>query len=314
MRDVDVKTVTDKGILGQPMNLLTADASVAGSIEGTGNILVVDHTTDNTLVTFRFKNAGVKMLAAEDDFDLSGHHFRAGAFLIPDADRAKLEPSIKEYGLSAWATSSLPSVKTHELNVPRIGFVHSWQRTQDEGWVRAALDHSWRSDSTYFADQKLREGNLRSKYDVILYPSVGGSSIAQVNGIPKNGPDPIPYKKSELTPNLGALDSSDDIRGGMGIDGLTELTKFVQSGGTLLTEGSTTTILPDFGIISGVTIEHPRTMYAKGSIAARHHYDKQRAPSCMDTTVHSCRLLWRRHGASAGEYGAGRRRNAHGSA
>jgi hypothetical protein len=101
---------------------------------------------------------------------------------------------------------------------------------------------------------------------VILYPSVGGSSISQVNGIPKTGPDPIPYKKSELTPNLGALDSSDDIRGGMGIDGLTELTKFVENGGTLLTEGSTTTILPDFGIISGVTVEHPRNMYAKGSI------------------------------------------------
>lgn len=265
MRDVDVKTVTDKSILGQPMTLLTADASVAGSIQGTGNILVVDHTTDNTLVTFRFKNADTKMLAAEDDFDLGGHHFRAGAFIIPDADAAKLGPSIKEYGLSAWATSSMPSVKTHDLNVPRIGFVHSWQRTQDEGWVRAALDH-YDIPYTYFADQKLREGNLRSKYDVILYPSVGGSSISQVNGIPKTGADPIPYKKTELTPNLGALDSSDDIRGGMGIDGLTELAKFVEQGGTLITEGSTTTILPDFGILSGISIEHPRNMYAKGSI------------------------------------------------
>jgi hypothetical protein len=265
MRDVDVKTVTDKSLLGGAMTLLTADASVTGKIEGTGNILVVDHTTDNTLVTFRFKNAGVKMLAAEDDFDLSGHHFRAGAFIIPDADTAVLEPSIREYGLSAWATSSMPPVKTHELNVPRIGFVHSWQRTQDEGWVRAALDH-YGVPYTYFADQKLREGNLRSKYDVILYPTVGGSSISQVNGIPKNGPDPIPYKKTELTPNLGALDSSDDIRGGMGIDGLAELAKFVESGGTLITEGSTTTILPDFGIISGVSVEQPHNLYAKGSI------------------------------------------------
>jgi hypothetical protein len=205
------------------------------------------------------------MLAAEDDFDLDGHHFRAGAFIIPEADAAKLEPSIKEYGLSAWATSSMPSVKTHELSIPRIGYVHSWQRTQDEGWVRAALDH-YEIPYTYFSDQKLRDGDLRSKYDVIIYPSVGGSSISQVNGIPKTGPDPIPYKKTDLTPNLGALDSSDDIRGGMGMDGLKELTKFVEEGGTLLTEGSTTTILPDFGIITSVSVEHPRNMYAKGSI------------------------------------------------
>ena len=35
------------------------------------------------------------MLAAEDDFELNGHKFRAGAFIIPDADRAKLEPPFK---------------------------------------------------------------------------------------------------------------------------------------------------------------------------------------------------------------------------
>ena len=52
---------------------------------------------------FRFQNQDVKMLAAEDDFELSGHKFRAGAFIIPNADRAKLEPQLKELGLSAWA-------------------------------------------------------------------------------------------------------------------------------------------------------------------------------------------------------------------
>ena len=101
--------------------------------------------------------------------------------------------------------------------------------------------------------------DLREKYDVIIFPSIGGSSVSQVNGIPKTGPDPIPYKKTTLTPNLGVEDSSDDIRGGMGIEGLTELVKFVQAGGTLITEGSTTTILPDYGITTQVTVEHPTT-------------------------------------------------------
>ena len=66
-------------------------------------------------------------------------------------------------------------MKTHELDVPRIGYVHSWQRTQDEGWVRAALDY-YGVPYTYFADQKLRDGNLRAKYDVIIFPHVGGTS------------------------------------------------------------------------------------------------------------------------------------------
>jgi len=83
---------------------------------------------------------------------------------------AKVRDSINTLGLTAYATTGL-TVKTHALTVPRIGYVHSWQRTQDEGWVRAALDH-YGVPYTYFADQKLRDGNLRAKYDVIIFPTV----------------------------------------------------------------------------------------------------------------------------------------------
>ncbi len=265
MRNVKLMPVTNKSILDSPMTMLTADAKVAGSVQGSGDVVVVDHTTDNNLMAFRFRNKDVKMLAAEDDFDLNGHKFRAGAFVIPNADRSRLEPSIQELGLSAWATASPPSVKTHELDVPRIGYVHSWSRTQDEGWVRAALDY-YGVPYTYFADQKLREGNLRDKYDVIIFPNVGGTPQSQVNGIPKTGKDPVPYKKSELTPNLGANDESDDIRGGMGLQGLGELAKFVEDGGTLITEGSTAALMADYGLTSGISVEHPEQLAARGTI------------------------------------------------
>ena len=160
------------------------------------------------------------MLAAEEDFELNGHKFRAGAFIIPDADRGRTGTfDSRDLGLDGVGCPLPCPVKTHEMDVPRIGYVHSWPRTQDEGWVRAALDH-YGVPYTYFADQKLREGNLRAKYDVIIFPHVGGTPQSHVNGIPKTGKDPMPYKKTELTPNLGANDESDDIRGGMGMEGL----------------------------------------------------------------------------------------------
>ncbi len=265
MRDVKLTAVTDKSILDRTMSMLTAEAKAPGEIAGSGSVLIVDHTTDNVLMAFRFKNRDVKMQAAEDDFELGGHKFRAGAFIIGNADRTRLEPSIRELGLSAWAVASPPDVKMHNLDVPRIGYVHAWQRTQDEGWVRAALDY-YGVPYTYFSDQKLRDGFLRSKYDVIIFPHVGGNSQSHVNGIPKNGPDPIPYKKSELTPNLGALDESDDVRGGMGIEGLAELAKFVQQGGTLITDGSTAAFMADYGVTPSVTVEHPAQLFARGTI------------------------------------------------
>jgi hypothetical protein len=274
MRDVTIHTVTDKAILDQQMTLLTADAKAPGGIEGTGSVLVVDHTADNNIVTFRFKNKDVKMLAAEDDFELGGHTFRAGSIIVPNADRAKLEPMLKDLGLSAWAVASAPSVKTHDLDIPRIGYVHSWTRTQDEGWWRAALD-TFGVPYTYFADQKLKDGNLRAKYDVIIFPHVGGSAQSQVNGMPMTGSAPLPYKKTAEFPNLAYVDSSDDIRGGMGLQGLLELAKFVQDGGTLITDGSTTTIFPAYAITTGVTVEEPAALFARGSILRSRFVDKK---------------------------------------
>ena len=264
MRNVIVKQVKDKAILSAAMTATAKDIVEPGILSGTGNVLVVENNTDNVLTTFRFKNPAVKMEAAEDSFDVDGHHLHAGAFVLRDGASDAIKASIQDLGLVAYATSAV-TVKTHPLTVPRIGYVHSWQRTQDEGWVRAAFDH-YGVPYTYFADQKLRDGNLRAKYDVIVFPSIGGSSVSQVNGIPKTGPDPIPYHRTTLTPNLGVEDSSDDIRGGMGIEGLAELVKFVQAGGTLITEGSTTTILPDYGITTQITVEHPGTLYAKGAL------------------------------------------------
>ncbi|MEO7512852.1 MAG: M14 family zinc carboxypeptidase [Gemmatimonadaceae bacterium] len=265
MRNFKVLEVTDKSILAQSMSPVTAPVKSAGGLEGSGPVVVVEHTTDNNLMKFRFSNADVRMLAAEEDFTVNGRTFRAGTFIIPDADRAKLSASLRDLGLSGLAMASAPSVATHGLDVPRIGYVHGWQRTQDEGWVRGAFD-TYGVPYTYFADIRLKEGNLRSKYDVIVYPSVGGSAISHVNGIAKTSGPALPYRKTSDTPNLGAMDESDDIRGGMGMEGLLELAKFVREGGTLITEGSTATIFPSFGITSGVTIEEPAGLFVRGSI------------------------------------------------
>jgi hypothetical protein len=264
LRHVTAHQVDDEKILAEPMTRLDHEARVTGTITGTGKVLVIDHTTDNTLITFRFKHKDVKMLAAEGAFEAGGCKFARGSFIVPDADRTALEPSIQSLGLTACASDTMPSVKTHDLDIPRIGFVHAWTRTQDEGWVRLAFD-TFGVPYTYFGDQKLRAGDLRSKFDVIVFPHVGGSPQSQVNGLPMTG-DPIPYKKSELTPNLGVQDSSDDIRGGMGLEGLANLTKFVEEGGTLIVEGSTTTIFPAYGLTSSVTVEEPSGLFVRGSV------------------------------------------------
>src|SRR6185503_2742852 len=41
---------------------------------------------------------------------------------------------------------------------------------------------------------------------------------------------------------------------------------FVQQGGTLITEGSTSTIFPEYNFTSGITVENSGALFARGSI------------------------------------------------
>ena len=272
MRNVTVTALTDSTVLTRAMTPVTSAVVAPGGIAGTGTVVVVDNATDNRLMSLRFRLPNVKMQAAENDFDADGHHFGAGSFIIANANAAELSPLLKEFGLAAWAMTAAPAVKTHELTVPRIGYVHSWQRTQDEGWVRAALDY-YGVPYHYFGEPLLKQGNLRSQYDVIIYPH-GGSGVGgggrggppAAAGSTGATPKPVPYRRTAEFPSLGYPDSTDDINGGAGQEGMKALYEFVQAGGTLITEGNTAAIFPNLGLTPGLKTETPQGLFADGTI------------------------------------------------
>ncbi len=267
MRNITITEVTDKSILNQPMAPVKGDVTAPGGISGSGTTVIVENNSDNTLVSFRFKFPNVKMAAAEDAFDASGHHFGAGAIIIENANRAQLDPALKKFGLAGFAATAAPAVKSHDLEVPRIGYIHSWTRTQDEGWVRAALD-TYGVPYTYFGENQVAKlGDLRTKYDVIIYPH-GGSGVGNVGG-GRGGAAanvPVPYKSTKAFPSLGFPDSTDDVRGALGEEGMKALYAFVQHGGTLITEGNTSQILPEMNLTPGVKVEAANGLFARGTI------------------------------------------------
>lgn len=271
MRNITVTEVSDQSILKQPMTAVKKDVTAPGGITGNGNTIVVENNSDNSLVTFRFKNPSVKMSAAEERFSAAGHTFEPGAIIIENGNRAQLEPSLKALGLTAYAVASPVSpVKQHDLDIPRIGYIHSWTRTQDEGWVRAALD-TYGVPYQYFGENSLAKmGDLRSKFDVLIYPH-GGSGVGNAGG-GRGGRGgaaadlPVPYKSTKEFPSLGFPDSTDDVRGALGEDGMKALYAFIQKGGTVITEGNTSSILPDMNLTPGVKSEPSTGLFARGTI------------------------------------------------
>ena len=282
LRNVKTVRVTEKSVLDVPMVLLTSDAKVRGKIAGSAATagFIINHNADNTLATLRYKLKGVKMFAAEDSFKIGDQQFNTGSFIIktegnPSDVRQRLDAAVTDLGLTAVAVDKLPDVKTHELSAARIAIVHTWTNTQNEGWFRIEFDRL-QIPFSYISDHVIRDTpNLREKYDVILFPPVGGSAQSLVNGTPKRG-DPMPWKQSELTPNFGfSPDQTDDMRGGMELRGVLNLQRFIEEGGLFITIGNIAQIPIDYGLTTGVSIQEGRQLNARGSVFSSTFADKK---------------------------------------
>jgi len=273
MRNVKTVRVVEKSVLDAPATLITEDVKVTGALTGPASAVayVINHNTDNTLATLRFRLKDVKMSAAEDSFKIGDRQFNTGSFILkkdgnPQDLRARLESAVTELGLKAIGVDKLPDVKTHELAVPRIAIVHTWTNTQNEGWFRIEFDRL-QIPYTYISDHVIRNTpNLREKFDVLIFPPVGGSAQTIVNGMPKRG-EPIPWKASTVTPNFAnSPDQTDDMRGGMDVTGVANLQKFIEDGGLFITVGGVSQVPIDYGIINGVSIQAADKLQARGSI------------------------------------------------
>ena len=273
LRNVKTVRVTDKSVLDTPMVLLTSDARVRGKISGKLAMagFIINHNTDNTLATLRYRLKDIKMLAAEEAFKIDDQSFNAGSFIVkfegnPADARQRLEDAVVDLGLTAVAVDKLPEVKTHELAAPRIAIVHTWTNTQNEGWFRIEFDRL-KIPYDYISDHVLRDTpNLKEKYDVIIFPPVGGTAQTIVSGMPKRG-EPMPWKQSEVTPNFGfSPDQTDDMRGGMELRGVLNLQKFVEDGGLFIPITTVAQVPIDYGITSGVAIQQSERLQARGSV------------------------------------------------
>jgi hypothetical protein len=132
--------------------------------------------------------------------------------------------------------------------------MHTWLATQTEGWWRYAFDTAG-VPFDYISTQTVAgEADLRSKYDVIVFAPVGsGGTQSILNDIPAWN-NAMPWQKSDLTPNLGRIDSTADIRPGLGYDGLAHLKHFVEQGGLLITAEDTAQFAIETGLAPGVSV------------------------------------------------------------
>ena len=73
MRDIRIVPITDRSVLDRTMTLVTADVQAPGGIRGTGSTLIVETRATTPSSRSDSRIAAVKMMAAEEDFEIGGH-------------------------------------------------------------------------------------------------------------------------------------------------------------------------------------------------------------------------------------------------
>jgi hypothetical protein len=185
----------------------------------------------------------VKIFAAEEPFQAGGHDFNAGTFVIlsdgnPPDLRDRISAAAAQLGFTARGADAAPKVPMHLIAAPRSALVHTWQNTQNEGWYRIAFD-TLHIPYSYISDHTVRDTPDLRQVGCHHFRTDGRQPAARGQRHSMRGA-PIPWKKTDLTPNLGSSpDTTDDMRGGMGLQGLIHLRKFVEQGGLIITVGRT---------------------------------------------------------------------------
>jgi hypothetical protein len=253
--------------------------SEKGKAPAAAKFYVINATGEPNLATLRFRLKDVKFFAAEEGFEAAGQKFVPGTFILPldgnppDLD-LRLNATARELGLRVTSAESVPEVARHEVAVPRIALMHNWTDTQNEGWFRLALEETG-VPYAYISDINVRNtANLREKYDVILFPPTFFGLQQILNGIPVRtqadgsaAGGPIPWQNSPTTPNFGGVDEAADIRGGLGLDGVAHLKKFIEDGGLFVPIGPSAHLPIELGLTDTVSISDTHQLQARGMIA-----------------------------------------------
>ena len=155
----------------------------------------------------------------------------AGSFFIPQSAKAKawISQNAVARGADVAVLDKKPAAMK-PLQGARIALWDTYGGSMPSGWMRWIMEQFHFKAEIIYA-QDIDKGDLISKYDVILF--VGGA-MPSVNGIARNFGNPKPEDiPEEYRKTTGSISVSKSIP---------ELKKFMESGGRIVTIGTSTTL------------------------------------------------------------------------
>jgi hypothetical protein len=206
----------------------------AGSITGSGTAgYLISHRINNSFVLInRLLKAGADVYWLKKAETADGQDLGTGTIWVPasTAVRPVLEQAAKQFGVPVHAVAKAPTGEALKLKPIRIGLYDQYGGLMPSGWTRWLFEnYEFPFEVVYPAT--LDAGDLRSSFDVLVFVDGafrrGGRGGGGMFGAPAD-PDSVP---AEYRGHMGRI--SEDKT-------MAQLKKFVESGGSIVTIGSST--------------------------------------------------------------------------
>jgi hypothetical protein len=226
-----IKTIEMNSPLDISMKRIEKVELIKGSVSGSGNyaFLIPGENSNSAIAINRLLKEGEDVFWAKKEFSSGRETYAAGTIIVPIAKFStnKMASLAGELSLSVSRIKSKPLVEVYKLHPPRIALYKPWMANMDEGWTRLVLEN-YEFPFNNIHNAEVKAGSLKERFDVIIFPNQSAKSI--INGH-KPGTTPPQYA------------------GGISQQGVNNLKKFVEEGGTLITLGSACNLpIEQFGI------------------------------------------------------------------
>ncbi|MEE2777852.1 MAG: M14 family zinc carboxypeptidase [Acidobacteriota bacterium] len=253
---VDTRPIEDSLILDlEGLEPVAAPVAFPGAVQGSGSAgWAIPHDGSNALATLRYRLAEFDVEAADEVFEAGGRELPAGSLVLAPQDGLAdaLNEALAATQLDAVALEELPDIALHDVDLPRLALYHNWVATQADGWVRYAFADAG-IEYEYINDDDVRAGGLGERFDVIVMAHQGRANLkSMIHGRDRSF-GPQAYVSTDEFPSHGVIDSSDDITGGIGFEGLANLEDFLDGGGTLMLLGSAGLLATETGLVRNVS-------------------------------------------------------------
>lgn len=217
---------------------------VAATVSGPANPagwLISHRINDAVIVKNRLMKAGLDVFWIHAEQRAEGRNLGTGTIWVPASAAAKaiIERGAAELGVAAYGVAATPTGAATKLKPVRIGLVDVYGGSMPSGWIRWMLEQYEFNFEVVFP-QVLDAGNLKSAFDVIVFPSgtyaEGRGGRGGGRGFGGPSPDTIP---EEFRSMLGSVTNARSVP---------PLKKFVEDGGTLLAIGASAPIGEAMGL------------------------------------------------------------------